>query len=185
MRLLNHPWLGPVAGTLLAVALFASNAGTKFYASDERVGILFGALLAAASLLTSVLVGLLGVLVAIDDKPLVRKIHDRGYYKQLIRLGLWPIYAFVLVVLACVVGLFLAGSASLPIRIATVICLGAGAAGLCATVQFARLLARILIEPPSRPLGPDATVEAARSRLGLGPDGEPIATERVALGAPA
>ena len=52
--------------------------------SDSTRGVLFPALLGVAGLFVSVALAILGMLMSIDDKPIIVRAHERGSYQQIL-----------------------------------------------------------------------------------------------------
>ncbi len=164
-------WAGVLAG---CAAWRVHAADRAFHDTTIETG-LFGGLIMFAGLIVSVLLGLLGLLVTLENRPIVRQIRNKGLYKDLVGLAFAPMVVFMALALAAVVSMLTACTDDLLRKILAISTIALTATGVFATFRFARQLVFIMTDAGDDP-EPDSagefTVEAAKRRAGLPPSGD-------------
>lgn len=121
-------------------------------------GVVLGAVIALAALFAAVLLAILGLLVTMQEMPLIAEIKTAGLYKQLVRFGSSCLYAFMVVAGMALAAVITAGVSGLLVasRTLVLLALSASAGAMTGTLQFTRVLIEILLF--------DGTSRAPRNR---------------------
>jgi hypothetical protein len=164
-------WVGVLAG---GAAWHVHAADRAFRDTTIETG-LFGGLIMFAGLIVSVLLGLLGLLVTLDNRPIVRQIRKKGLYEDLVGLAFGPMVVFMSLALAAVVSMLTAGTDHVLRQVLAISTIALTATGVFATFRFARQLVFIMTDAGDDPAPDDAgefTVQAAKRRAASPPAGD-------------
>lgn len=160
---LLYPWF-----VALGVGLLTGFTPSHRRAFGQIQGDLFGGVLAFSGLLITVLLALLGVLVALDQKPIVAKLKKGRHYRQLVGLAREAVLVYLTLSVFAMFGFFFTAQDKEYVqRIITIGCCSLMALGLAETVRFSLHLVRVMTDPTGE--GPERSVKgdvaAARERL--------------------
>jgi hypothetical protein len=178
----GYPWLG---GTFVGLLGWHFDASSRVFQTETIETAVLGGLIALSGLIISILLGLLGLLVALDHRGVVQEIRRRKLYSDLILLAFQPLVVFMVLALLSVFGLLTMKGDAVPLRsLVSIGVLGATSAGLLATLRFAIQLTSIILDDDSSDADDGRSmVEAARRRAaGHEPHDVPPASTRVASG---
>lgn len=167
--LVEYIWLRsyPVfVGVLVALASWNWNLGERAF-HDDIQGSVFGGILGLAGLLVSILLGLLGILSALEHRQVVQEMRrNQRLYKQLVSLCLEGIVVFLLLAALSLAGLFLYKGETRAQAIIGGANLAFCATGLAEALRFSLQLIRVLTDrEPPKDKSPDQLLAESRSRL--------------------
>jgi MFS family permease len=164
---LGYPWLG---GIIVGLFAWRFDAAGRVFRTETIEAAVLCALIALSALIISVLLALLGLLIALDRREVVQEIRRRNLYSDLIKMAFQPLVVFMVLALLAVFGLLTSrGDAAVVRHLVSTGALAATSAGLLATLRFAIQLTGIMLDEDSSDADDGkSTVEAARRRATQG-----------------
>lgn len=164
---LGYPWVG---GSIVGISAWRFDAASRVFQTETIETAMLGALIALSALIISVLLALLGLLIALDNREIVQEIRRRRLYSDLIKMAFQPLVVFMVLALLSVFGLLTTKTDADLIRgLVSIGALAAASAGLLATLRFAIQLSGILLDEDSSDADDGkVAVEAARRRAAQG-----------------